>query len=45
MAEVDAFVRLVRDGGPIGVRDAALSMRCGSPQLRTERSPSTGQSQ
>ncbi len=31
--------------GPIGARDAALSMRCGSPQLRTESSPSTGQSQ
>ena len=31
--------------GPIGVRDAALSMRCGSPQLRTDRWPSTGQSQ
>ena len=26
--------------GPIGARDAALSMRCGSPQLRTESSPS-----
>ena len=23
--------------GPIGARDAALSMRCGSPQLRTDR--------
>ncbi len=45
MAEVDAFVRLVRDGGPIGALDAALPMRCGSPQLRTESSPSSGQSQ
>lgn len=25
--------------GPIGARDAALSMRCGSPQLRTDQWP------
>ncbi|ONK10305.1 hypothetical protein STBA_10270 [Streptomyces sp. MP131-18] len=31
--------------GRIGAQDAALSMRRGSPQLRTDRSPSTGQSQ
>lgn len=31
--------------GPIGARDAALSMRSGSRQLRTDRWPSTGQSQ
>src|SRR5439155_26779982 len=31
--------------GPIGARDAALSMRFGSRQLRTDRWPSTGQSQ
>gem|GEM_PF-6394818 len=31
--------------GPIGARDAALSMRCGSPQLRKDRWPCIGQSQ
>ena len=34
-----------RSRAPIGARDAALSMRCGSPQLRKDRWPCIGQSQ